>query len=449
MLFEATYLDLRELLIEQQGVKTCCRRAELDESQLLGHDVDLPLTFRKLRLKLLEIRCIVPGRLCILFDLPPTLLKLRSKLLKLRPKLLKLRCVLLFERVLFALFKSCAVRDDVLSIVCAEISDLDFQELPVGRLQGHRAFRVSLEPGGEFVPPGGVAPLAKLLIGQGLCRPASEEQSNDDREDARAALIFKPPFTEHAHMTFSFDRQRKGNRNTLILTPGEWPYKTPMAAGQQAVIIGYQLLYLKSPYRACAVRRTANVATIFISLGWLACGVSSEGAESQWVHAGPDGKLVYKTTPRGDRIMDFSSAGYMGGGVALPTVPVKRTVKPSGRADDTAAIQDAIDAVAAMPVKGGFRGAVLRAGTYTCEHTIYISADGVVLRGSGTTGPNASTIKMTGGRHCAIVLGKLGGGRGRRFGGSVADNVQQDDKAATSIADAYVPAGTKASRWPT
>ncbi len=198
------------------------------------------------------------------------------------------------------------------------------------------------------------------------------------------------------------------------------------------------------------MRRTANVATIFISLGWLACGVSSEGAESQWVHAGPDGKLVYKTTPRGDRIMDFSSAGYMGGGVALPTVPVKRTVKPSGRADDTAAIQDAIDAVAAMPVKGGFRGAVLLApGTYTCERSIYISADGVVLRGSGTTGPNASTIKMTGGRHCAIVLGKLGGGRGRRFGGSVADNVQQDDKAATSIADAYVPAARRASRWPT
>ena len=43
---------------------------------------------------------------------------------------------------------------------------------------------------------------------------------------------------------------------------------------------------------------------------------------SQWVYPGTDGKLVYKTTPAGDRIMDFSHAGYLGGGVALPNVPV-------------------------------------------------------------------------------------------------------------------------------
>src|SRR5436190_732778 len=72
-------------------------------------------------------------------------------------------------------------------------------------------------------------------------------------------------------------------------------------------------------------------------------------ATSQWVHPGPDGKLVYKTTPAGDRIMDFSHAGYMGGGVKLPDVPVKRTVKPSGD-DDTARIQEALDAVAGLPL---------------------------------------------------------------------------------------------------
>ena len=54
------------------------------------------------------------------------------------------------------------------------------------------------------------------------------------------------------------------------------------------------------------------------------------GAEtSQWVYPGLDGKLLYKKTPQGDRIMDFSSAGYMGGGVSLPKVPVEATVKPS------------------------------------------------------------------------------------------------------------------------
>src|SRR5262245_51644094 len=79
-------------------------------------------------------------------------------------------------------------------------------------------------------------------------------------------------------------------------------------------------------------------------------------AKSQWVYPGPDGKLVYKTTPAGDKMMDFSHAGYMGGGVALPSVPVQQTVAPGG-GDDTAAIQKALDAVAALPLKDGFRGA--------------------------------------------------------------------------------------------
>ncbi len=51
-------------------------------------------------------------------------------------------------------------------------------------------------------------------------------------------------------------------------------------------------------------------------------------AQSQWVYPGLDGKLLYKTTAAGDRIIDFSFAGYMGGGIALPTIPVKKTVQP-------------------------------------------------------------------------------------------------------------------------
>ena len=100
-------------------------------------------------------------------------------------------------------------------------------------------------------------------------------------------------------------------------------------------------------------------------------------AGSEWVYPGEDGKLIYKTTPQGDRIMDFSHAGYMGGGVALPNVPVKVTVKPSGGEDDTAIIQKAIDEVSAMPLENGFRGAVLLApGDYPCSGTISISAGG-------------------------------------------------------------------------
>ncbi len=163
-------------------------------------------------------------------------------------------------------------------------------------------------------------------------------------------------------------------------------------------------------------------ASVTFLFGFLLSAACSIAAESQWVHAGPGGKLVYKTTPRGDRIMDFSSAGYMGGGVALPSdVPMKRTIKPSGGPDDTAAIQGAVDAVGAMPLEHGFRGAVLLAsGSYTCSRTINLSADGVVLRGSGAKGPAASTITMTGTKHCAIVAGRSGGGS-RRGGTREAD----------------------------
>ena len=45
-------------------------------------------------------------------------------------------------------------------------------------------------------------------------------------------------------------------------------------------------------------------------------------AQSHWAYPGPHGKLVYTYTTKGDRIPDFSYAGYGGGGVALPTVRV-------------------------------------------------------------------------------------------------------------------------------
>src|SRR6516225_7074517 len=103
-------------------------------------------------------------------------------------------------------------------------------------------------------------------------------------------------------------------------------------------------------------------------------------ATSSWVFAGPDGHLHYKTDSNGNRILDYSYAGYQGGGVALPTVPVAQTIGPvSG--DNTAHIQAAIDAVSAgTPDANGFRGAVLlQAGTYAVSGTLHITTGGVVL----------------------------------------------------------------------
>src|SRR5436305_1977004 len=113
----------------------------------------------------------------------------------------------------------------------------------------------------------------------------------------------------------------------------------------------------------------------------------SAGQQSQWVHLDESGKLVYQALKSGDRIMDFSSAGYMGGGVALPVVPVVKTVGPGGGDDDSALIQAAIDDLAKFELRGEFRGAVLlKAGTYNCKSTLAIRGSGVVLRGERVGG---------------------------------------------------------------
>lgn len=122
------------------------------------------------------------------------------------------------------------------------------------------------------------------------------------------------------------------------------------------------------------------------------------GTSSAWVSA-KAGKLAYTTTAKGDRVIDFSHAGYMGGGVAIPNVPVGATVSPSGK-DDTAAIQSAIDAVSKKPLASGVRGAVLlAAGKYSVSAALHITTSGVVLRGSGSgrmAGTPVTEITITG-----------------------------------------------------
>jgi hypothetical protein len=147
-------------------------------------------------------------------------------------------------------------------------------------------------------------------------------------------------------------------------------------------------------------------------------------AKSQWVSINTKGEPGYKTTARGDKIMDFSYAGYMGGGVALPAVPVKITLQPI-KGDNSDAIQHAVDEVAAMPLVNGFRGAVLlAAGTYETESPINITASGVVVRGSGS-GENGTVINLAGKPHACVVVKAT-------INSKLIGN-------ATTITDAYVP----------
>ncbi|WP_111309126.1 hypothetical protein [Confluentibacter sediminis] len=102
------------------------------------------------------------------------------------------------------------------------------------------------------------------------------------------------------------------------------------------------------------------------------------------VYPGIDGRLVYVADSLGNKIPDFSNAGYKGGGVPIPTVAIKATIWPV-LGDNAENIQKAIDSVSAMPQDAyGFRGAILiKMGFYRIEKPIYIKASGVVLRGEG------------------------------------------------------------------
>ena len=158
----------------------------------------------------------------------------------------------------------------------------------------------------------------------------------------------------------------------------------------------------------------------------LLASVPAFSSQSQWVHFGADGKLVYARSSNGDRIPDFSWAGYRGGGVALPNVATRVTVSPTGTADDTAAIQAALDQVAKLaPDANGIRGAVeLAPGTFHLEGTLKMTASGVVLRGAGNS---ATVLEMTGAPHLAIEM--------------MGEFHEQELGPPTMLTDAYVPAG--------
>jgi len=126
------------------------------------------------------------------------------------------------------------------------------------------------------------------------------------------------------------------------------------------------------------------IAALFLIANVFVTNAQDIPPTTSLVYPGPDGKLVYVADSLGNRIPDFSNAGYKGGGVAIPYIPVKATVWPV-RGDNSANIQKAIDSVSALPMDSyGFRGAVLlKMGYYELGSPLYIKASGVILRGEG------------------------------------------------------------------
>ncbi len=130
------------------------------------------------------------------------------------------------------------------------------------------------------------------------------------------------------------------------------------------------------------------------------------------VTLGPDGKLIYWPDTNGDTIPDFSQAGYMGGGVPIPTnIPIVTTLSPIA-GDNSPQIQAAIDNLAAQPLgTNGFRGVIyLNPGIYAISNGFTVTASGIVLRGAGWS-TNGTWLHLLAGHAIWTVNNPSGVGR--------------------------------------
>ncbi|MEQ8546488.1 MAG: T9SS type A sorting domain-containing protein [Cyclobacteriaceae bacterium] len=129
-------------------------------------------------------------------------------------------------------------------------------------------------------------------------------------------------------------------------------------------------------------------------------------------------------------IPDFSYAGYMGGGVSLPTdIPIKATVNPAP-GDDSPRIQAAIDLVSALELDdNGFRGVVLiKAGHYSLETPLSIRESGVILTGEGQ-GLNGTVLHSNRRTNHDVISLK-------------GSSISIDPESQQQIISSYVPVGS-------
>ncbi len=199
-------------------------------------------------------------------------------------------------------------------------------------------------------------------------------------------------------------------------------------SGRLVPVVG-DLDATQSPQAVTVRPRTVRVA-VLLTLAILALPSGAADFSKRFVAVGPDGRLVYELGPRGDRMPDYSHAGFGGGGVPLPKVPARVVVAPVA-GDATALIQRALDHVATLePDATGMRGTVqLESGEFLVAGQVRITARGVVLRGAGADAATGSTIVATGRERRALIVV-----RGAELPPMVAP--------PQPIADAYVSCGS-------
>jgi hypothetical protein len=144
--------------------------------------------------------------------------------------------------------------------------------------------------------------------------------------------------------------------------------------------------------------------------------------QSQIGYYNSQNNLVYVADSAGNRLPDFSYAGYKNGEKQIPDIPVVKTISPV-IGDNTAHINSALFEVALTPIdSNGYRGALLlSAGEYEVAGTIRITFDGVVLRGEGDgNDPSINTIlKAVGNTPVKRTVLVAGGGSSTKWSDKV------------------------------
>jgi len=183
-----------------------------------------------------------------------------------------------------------------------------------------------------------------------------------------------------------------------------------------------------------------SIAAFVFCLTFFQSKAQEFAATTSLVYPGVDGKLVYVADSLGNKIPDFSNAGYKGGGVPLPHVQIKAIVWPVP-GDNSERLQKIIDSVSALPADAnGFRGTILlKMGQYNLEKPISIKASGLVLRGEGMTDIGTILIGKTPKERPAPGPGRGGRPALINIVGDTGVKPQEDTKQ--TIADNYVPVG--------
>ncbi len=147
-------------------------------------------------------------------------------------------------------------------------------------------------------------------------------------------------------------------------------------------------------------------------------------------------RLIYFSDEENNRVPDYSYAGYRGGGVSIPSIPVKIEIGPV-QGDNRAHIQNAIDRVSRMKMdSNGHRGAILlKPGRYWINGNLFIRESGVVLRGAGDDeNPSSNTI---------IKVAQTVSGNVLRIGDDRAAWFSRERNTVTTLKTPYLPVGAR------